>query len=122
MQNKALDALQHALGRDKYGQPNPSNPDYRNHYVAGPGHDSWEVLLKAVSDGLMVRRKGNAITGGSDVFAVTDAGKAYIAEHSPKPPKLTSAQKRYRDWVKADSYKSFAEFNGWRSRSERQRG
>lgn len=121
MSEMTLDVLQHALGRDEYGRPNPSNPDYRNYYVASAGHHSWDVLVKAVADGLMERHKGNAITGGSDVFSVTDEGKVYIAEHSPKPPKLTRAQKRYRAWIEADSDLTFAEYNGWRSRAARKR-
>lgn len=117
-ENPTLDVLQHALGRDEYGRPNQStHPDYRNFYVASPGHHSWNVLVTAVADGLMVRRKGNEISGGGDIFSVTDEGKAYIDQNSPKPPKLTRAQKRYRDWLDADCGLTFAEFNGWRSRS-----
>jgi len=116
-----LHILQHALGRDEFGRPNPTNPDYRNHFVASPGHHDWDTLRQAVADGLMIRRAGNALSGGGDIFQVTDAGRAYITEHSPKPPKLTRAQKRYLAWLSADCGLTFAEFNGWRSRGERER-
>jgi hypothetical protein len=116
-----LRILQHSLGRDQYGQPNPANPDYRNYFVASPGHHDWATLLQAVTDGLMTRSKGNAISGGGDIFSVTEAGKAYIAEHSPKPPKLTRAQKRYQAWLDADCGLTFAEYNGWRCRAQKRR-
>lgn len=116
-----LHILQHALGRDEYGRPNPANPDYRNHFVARPGHHDWDTLLQSVADGLMTRRAGNALSGGGDIFSVTEAGKAYISENSPKPPVLTRAQKRYREWLSADCDMTFAEFNGWRSRAKRKR-
>lgn len=47
---------------------------YRNHYVAGDGHDSMPALLRLCAAGLMQRRKGNAATGGDDLFNVTEAG------------------------------------------------
>lgn len=103
-----LHILQHSLGVDGFGQ----GRQYRNHFVTGEGSDDFPHCMALVERGLMTHREGNALTGGDDLFCVTDAGKAFVAEHSPKPPRLTRSQKRYRDYLKADSGGSFAEWIG----------
>jgi hypothetical protein len=40
-----------------------------------------------------------AITGGDGCFIVTDAGRAYVAKHSPPPPKLTRSQRRFQAFL-----------------------
>lgn len=42
----------------------------------------------------------------------TDAGKAYVAECSPPPPKLTAGQRRYREWLNVSDVtgETFIEF------------
>lgn len=100
-----LAILQHALGRDEYGRaPHPvghpvNDPDYRNHVCVGEGSADIVLCREAVSQGLMVEHAPREISGGDPIFTVTDAGKAYIAEHSPKPPKLTRGQVRYRRYL-----------------------
>lgn len=95
-----LDILQHALGRDQYGRsPHPvgkpvNDPDYRNHYCGGSGPD-LATCREAVSLGLMMEHAPREISGGDYIFVVTDAGKAYIAEHSPKPPTVSRGKARY---------------------------
>lgn len=101
-----IEILQHSLGLDEHGQ----GKSYRNHYVSGDGCDGWDTLLDLVSRGLMTRSPGSSITGWDDCFTVTEAGRAYVAEHSPKPPKLTRAQRRYRDFIAADCGLSFCEW------------
>lgn len=90
-----LRILQHALGRDEYGH----GTDYRNHFVAGEGSEDVALCREAVAHGLMREHAPRAISGGDPIFTVTDAGKAYIAERSPKPPKLTRGQRRYQAWL-----------------------
>lgn len=101
---KILHIIQHALGRDQYGrQTKNDGEDYRNHFVAGA--DDLPTCHEAVALGLMVEHPSNQITGGDPWFHVTDAGKAYIVEHSPKPPKVSRAKRRYLRWLDvADAY------------------
>jgi len=104
--NTALHILQHSLGLDEFGR----GMSYRNHYCTGPGSNDYGVCLTLVERGFMTRSKGNAITGDADVFRVTDAGRLHVVEHSPKPPKLTRAQRRYREFLDEDSGRSFGEW------------
>jgi hypothetical protein len=101
-----LHILQHSLGVDKHGR----GEQYRNHFVASEGHHDWADLLALVEAGLMTRRAGNQLSGGADVFYVTEAGKRHVAEHSPKPPKLTRSQQRYEDYLAEDSGLRFGEW------------
>ena len=98
-----LHVLQHSLGLDDYGQ----GAGHRNYFVTSEGTDDWPVCVAAVADGLMTQTKGDAITGGGDVFRVTPAGMVWVQEHSPKAPKLTRAQRTYRDWLDADNGMTF---------------
>lgn len=110
--HRILHILQHALGRDEYGRSGPHG-DYRNHYCAGPGHADFATCREAVAQGLMVEHPPREISGGDHVFTVTEAGKAYIAANSPRPPKLTRGQQRYREWLGsawADCGVSFGEW------------
>lgn len=101
-----LGVLQHSLGVDKHGR----GSQYRNHFVASEGHHDWADLLALVAAGLMTRRAGNELTGGADVFHVTESGKAAVAEHSPPPPKLTRGQRRYKAFLDADCGLTFGEW------------
>lgn len=103
-----LAILQHALGRDQYGH----GTDYRNHYCVGSGPD-LATCREAVAQGLMVEHAAREVSGGDPIFTVTDAGKAYIAEHSPKPPKLTPGQKRYRRWLQVSDCRPDLTFVAW---------
>lgn len=104
--DEKLHILQHSLGLDRYGQGNT----YRNHFVTSNGTHDWPHCQTLVSDGLMSRFPPSALTGGSDCFVVTAAGRAYVAEHSPQPPKLTDGQRRYREFLQADSGLTFGEW------------
>ncbi len=110
--NAKLQILQHSLGVDQYG----AGRQFRNHFVTGPGSgDDWGHCMSLVGDGLMTVQRGNALTGGSDLFHVTPAGVAYVATNSPKPPKLARGQQRYEDFLNADSGLKFGEWLGVRS-------
>lgn len=66
-----IEILRHALGLLRR-----SAREYRNHFVAGQGSDDYLNCEALVEAGLMVKREGNAITGGDPVYYVTEAGKA----------------------------------------------
>lgn len=100
-----FEILCHTLGFDSKG----GGRCYRNHFVAGPGHDDYPVLMKCVEAGLMTRRDGSCLTGGDFLFMATDAGRAYVADNRPPPEKLTRSQKRYRKFLEIDSGLSFGE-------------
>ena len=104
MTNPRLHILQHALGLDDYGR----GESYRNHYVAGD--DNVAVCRSLVADGLMYEYRPSVMTGDCPGFSVTMAGRAYVKEFSPKPPKLTRGQRRYRQWLDADSSEPFGEW------------
>lgn len=99
MNASVLHILQHALGRDQYGRRKPGRADdYRNHFCAG-GKDV-ATCREAVALGLMEERHvARELSGGDPTFFVTDAGKRYIAEKSPAPPKMNRAKKRYDHWL-----------------------
>lgn len=101
-----LHILQHSLGLEDHGQGTP----YRNHFVTGPGSADHDHCMALVAAGLMTRRPGSALTGVDDLFTVTEAGRALVAEHSPPPPRLTRGQIRYRRYLDADSGLTFGEW------------
>ena len=104
--SERLHVLQHTLGLNQYGQ----GAGHRNHFVTSEGTTEWPVCIAAVADGLMTQTKGNALTGGSDVFRVTPTGMTWVQQHSPKAPKLTRSQQAYRDYLAADTGLSFGEW------------
>ena len=109
-----LSILQHALGRDHYGEPRGGS-DFRNHFCTGPGTTDYPVCKQLVEDKLMEERPGSALSGGDSVFVVTEAGKLFVQEHSPKrppEPKLTKSQQRYKDYRRSGSSGSFREWIG----------
>ena len=101
-----LHILQHSLGVDQYGRGN----QYRRHFVTGEGSIDHPVCMALVDAGLMTRCASSPMTGGDDGFLVTDAGRAWMAENSPAPPKLTRSQQRYQDYLNADCGLSFIEY------------
>jgi hypothetical protein len=117
MDAQILHTLQHSLGVDEYGR----GDQYRNHFVTGEGSVDYPICMAAVERRLMNRRAGNALSGGDWIFHVTDAGKAWMAERSPEPPKLTRSQKRYQRYLDADTSESFIEFLRRIGRQEKDR-
>ena len=98
-----LQVLQHSLGVDQYGQGRM----YRNHYVGECAECSQLVEM-----GFMRQYRASELTGGDPLFRVTDEGKAAMLAESPKPPKLTRSQQRYRRWLNdaADAGWSFGDW------------
>lgn len=104
--DESLHILQHAIGLDAYGQGNA----YRNHYVADESHYNWPLLIAHVEAGRMWRAERDALFGGAYCFVVTDAGREHVREHSPKPPKVSRAKARYREWLKVADLISFGDW------------
>lgn len=103
-----LHILQHSIGADEHGRIVRGGG--RNHFVTGEGGKDHTDCMALVAAGLMTRRAGSAISGGDDIFHVTDAGRAHVATHSPAPPKLTRSQQRYEDFLDADCGLTFGEW------------
>lgn len=110
MNPKHLHILQHSLGLDDYGR----GKAYRNHYATEPGCDSYLDCVALVELGFMRDEGKIVIWGGLHAFVVTDSGKSAVREHSPKPPKLTRSQQRYKEFLESDSGWTFGEFLKWR--------
>lgn len=95
-----LHILQHALGRDEFGQRKPGLiEDYRNHFCTSPGCSDWYHCEEAVRAGLMTKHPPRAISGGDWLFVVTPNGKAHVDHASPKPPKVSRSKARYREYI-----------------------
>lgn len=107
--NNRLHILQHSLGLNQYGE----GRRYRNHFCTGPDSTDFDDCRALVADGLMDERAGNALSGGDSIFHVTPKGIDYVALNSPQrppEPRLTRSQKRYREYLRAESALSFAEW------------
>jgi hypothetical protein len=104
---EALHILQHSLGLDRHGR----GEAYRNHFVTGPGSDDFAWCERLAAAGLMhAHGEKGALTGGDHLFTVTQNGRDYVREFSPKPPKLTRSQRRYRQYLQDDSGLPFGEW------------
>ncbi len=109
---RQLEILQHALGLDQYGR----GAQTRNHFCAG--EDDEATCRELVALGYMATFTRSWLPYYNCL--VTDAGKAAVREQSPKPPKLTRSQQRYRRFLKADTGESFREWLKWHAIRERQ--
>lgn len=108
---KQLEILQHSLGVDQHGQ----GPMYRNHFCAGS--DDEPACRELIALGYMQHHATTAVFPDFNC-SVTAAGKQAVRDESPAPPKLTRSQRRYRDFLKADSGVSFREWLGWQKRRD----
>ena len=116
----ALQIIQHSLGLDQYGR----GEMYRNRFVAGPGHRNQPEIDQLVAEGLMEDCSGQVhpslLGEGARLFCVTDAGIEWVKSNSPKPPRRTKAQERYRRFLKwGDCFDSFLDFCRWDAQPER---
>lgn len=102
MTAELIQILQHALGLDQYGQGKGS----RNHFCAG-GTDV-PLCRELVAMGYMETFERSYLPHYN--CQVTDAGRAAVKEHSPVAPTLTRSQKRYRQYLDADTGVSFREW------------
>lgn len=69
---------------------------YRNHFVTGPDTIDWPIVFGLVERGLMkMTRSPSELSGGMQVFAVTDAGIAALTAG----PTSGGAVRRALHWV-----------------------
>lgn len=104
MTPRQLEILQHALGLDRYGQGSL----YRNHFCAGA--DDEPTCRELVALGYMRVWHPNESPLPYYNVTVTNEGKAAVLSESPAPPKLSRAQKRYRQFLAADTGRTFGEW------------
>lgn len=65
--------LLHTLGLDR------EKTAYRNHFVAGPGHDELPILQSLCEKGYMIQTRAPSFCPLTDmVFSVTDTGKELV--------------------------------------------
>ena len=111
-----LHIMQHAIGVDQYGR----GEQYRNHFVTGEDSIDWPICNALVERGLMTVRRKHHLSGGSDCFWLTDAGKQFVADNSPKPPKLSRGKERYQRYLEyGDGFDNFRHFLKWDGDPER---
>ena len=103
MTSKQIEILQHSLGLDQYGQ----GQMYRNHFCAGPVDEP--TCRELIALGYMQQHPTTEIFQDFNC-SVTEDGKQAVRRESPKPPKLTRSQKRYRAFLNADSDMTFGEW------------
>lgn len=101
-----LRILQHSLGVDQYGL----GAQYRNYFATGPGGKDFDTCSALVTEGLMGDHGPQAGMSDMHYFEVTRAGKQFVRENSPVPPKLTRSQKRYLTFMKSDCGLQFGEW------------
>jgi len=106
MSPEQLHILQHSLGVDQYGR----GQMYRDHFVTGEGSADHPICMFLVERGDMVRYPSVDLYGGMDLFRVTQQGRESVMAFSPASPKLSRSQKRYADYLEADSSLSFGEW------------
>lgn len=114
MTSRELEILWHALGVT----PEKREP-YRDHFVAGVGSADHDECVGLVHLGLMRPRGASPLTGGDDLFTVTDAGRTFALASLPDPPKLTRSQKRYRAFLSADCGLTYREWLGIKPKAVR---
>lgn len=100
------DIIQHSLGCDQFG----NGRQYRNHFVTDSTGRHGLLCESLVTKGLMVRGRKDELTGGSQCYHVTDAGKRAMYSESKLPPTQTKSQRRYAAYLNEDSGFTFIEW------------
>jgi hypothetical protein len=118
MTPEQLQIIQHSLGVDQYGQ----GRQYRNHFVTEQTGRDGAICESLCAYGLMERdnRFPNELSGGSDCYHVTEAGKRLFFANCPRPPRKTRSQKRYEEWLRLDGC-SGETFGQWLKNRKKQR-
>lgn len=113
-----LHILQHSLGVDGHGL----GRQFRNHFCTGPGTTDYPDCMALTELGLMERHPPTGLTGGDDLFVVTEEGKRAMSAQSPAPPKKSRSAQRFERYRKcADCFTSFRAFLEYEKR-QRQEG
>jgi hypothetical protein len=81
-----LHVLRHALGIGEAG----TGHEHRNHFVTGAGSADHVLCTGLVAAGMMLRRAGNTLSGGEDVFTVTTNGR--VAAQGPRMVNLSTIE------------------------------
>lgn len=107
--------IAHAIGVDRFGDE--LNPGYRrNRFVTGSTCTDGKICQSLVAAGLMEDRGSfGELTGGDNVYCVTEAGRRlFFASCPKKPPQkpLTASQERYQRFIESDSGLTFREWLG----------
>ena len=109
-----LNILRHSIGYDDNGGdrfPNARSMDERrNHFVTHPDARDWNLCKELVAMGYMAEHGPRKIIGGDYLFTVTDEGREVVLLHKPVRQKLTASQRRYQDFLDADSGLTFKEW------------
>lgn len=121
-----LHILQHNLGADQHGQTRYRGRDegdgtwwfHRNRFLTDPECPYGRTCRELVAAGLMRDHGIQRLTDGMHCYTVTLAGRDAMIAQSPKPPRLTRGQQRYREWQRADTGETFRE---WLLRQEHNR-
>lgn len=100
---RQLEILQHSLGLDQYGRGAAT----RNHFCAGA--DDEPTCRELIALGYMRQHRTTEVFPYFNC-SVTKAGESAARAESPAPPKLTRSQRRYREFLRADSGMSFLEW------------
>ncbi len=110
MTPKQLEILQHSLGVDYYGR----GEQFRSHFVTSPDCADGQLCQQLVALGFMVDRGPQGeLTGGMNLYYVTQAGKVAMLQESPTAPpipKRTPGQVRYQEYLDADCGMPFGEW------------
>ncbi len=104
MTDAELSILQHSYGADEYGR----GGGYRTTFCAGD--DDEPICRELVARGLMRVFAPNKSPLPYYNVAITVEGIEAMRRESPKPPKLTRSQKRYREWLRVSDLTGFGEW------------
>lgn len=100
-----IHVLRHALGVGDAG----TGRAYRNHFVTGAGGADHTLCTSLVAVGMMTQHAGSALSGGDDVFTVTERGRAAAVSVAVAPP-LSRSQRRYQAYLRSESNESFIDW------------
>lgn len=117
MTDHKLHILQHSLGLDDHGRDSKGAlclpMTHRNHYVMSDDSPDGIMCNEMAASGLMERHAPRVISGEMPIFTVTEAGRAHIREHSPKPPKVSAGRVRYLEWLRVQDCFPDWSFGDW---------
>ena len=107
-----LHILRHSIGLDDNGQGH----DYRNHFATDPEGQDGQMCQELCAAGWMKDCGAQSMWGGVHCYCVTDHGRDVVRFHKPTEKILTPSQRRYQDFLDAESGLPFGEWLKMRSR------
>lgn len=100
-----LHILRHSIGLDDHGKGRD-----RNHFTTDPEGPDGQMCQELCAAGWMKDHGAQSMWGGMHCYCVTEQGKAVVRLHKPLEKRLTAAQRRYQDFLDADSGLPFGEW------------